>query len=132
MLTPITCLTLVCDGCGTPAGTPDEGPFHFDTLAAARDWLGPDPEHRPDLDDDAYTGPRWAFLPDGTHRCPACQCTTHGHRPGPVRYAAATTDRPALLHASCDRCRSSIHVVLDLTPADVDAAGGPDAGPVTS
>jgi hypothetical protein len=57
-----TCVWVLCDGttCDRDKGWPDEGPWHFDTEAAAVDYvLG---EH----------GLGWTRLPDGRLLCRSC------------------------------------------------------------
>jgi hypothetical protein len=80
LLTQITCLTLLCDVCGTPALTTEDTVFHLNTAAEAREWFGPG--------GDPWTAAHpWRFHPDGTHICPDCQTDTAGA--GPATAPAA-------------------------------------------
>jgi hypothetical protein len=70
-----TCVWVQCDGPSRHpdhTGWDDEGPFHFDTEAAALDWvLGED-------------GAGWTRLPDGRLLCRTCSeeadCAATGHQ----------------------------------------------------
>jgi hypothetical protein len=104
MLTPITCLTLVCDGCNTTAEDDQGAPCHFTTVNEAVEWLGLDPHAT--VDDDLA---RWHFGTDGTHLCPDCQCAAHGHvTTAPVAIGGQLDADGALqapyLAAICLRC----------------------------
>jgi hypothetical protein len=113
MLTPITYLTLTCDGCDTIAETDQGDPCHFTTEAEARAQFALDPHATLD-DDDDHDLTRWHFGPDGIHLCPDCQCAAHGH-------LTHHGGEPAGLHlaAICLRCARWI----DLRPADQQETG---------
>ena len=74
-----TCVWVLCDGtrCDRDRGWPDDGPFHFDTEAAAIQYvLGED-------------GAGWTRLPDGRLLCRSCSqsadCDATGHQLSPWR-----------------------------------------------
>lgn len=84
----ITCLTIVCDECGSSSTDIDldsDAPTHFTDRAEAAAWL-------------TYGG--WAVPTDtaGPDLCPRCVCISPGHNWQPTR-ASCHVD------AYCPRCQ---------------------------